>query len=188
MLRSPFVFVPDWLDRPCVSCIGEGWVNPLALPPSYYESLHLAGCMQASFYLIINCLMCACLSAFLALPLILRAVRDRFPQTRRLQKRASFGKRVGLVSSHVVWSWPRPPCCFVFGNVFWVRQDFVGFFFRFFFPWERTRPTTCISGSLASFSPLLVMRQGRGREAAEDVFCLVVKTPLSSGDIQASII
>ena len=55
-----------------------------------------------------------------------------------------------------------------FFSVWW---DFVFFFFRFL-DFERTRPTVRMRPSLASFTSLLVMRQGRWSEATEAVFCL----------------
>ena len=48
----------------------------------------------------------------------------------------------------------------------------VTFFFRFFFFFERTRPAASMRPPLASFTSLLVMRQGRGSEATEAVFFL----------------
>ena len=51
--------------------------------------------------------------------------------------------------------------------------DFCVFFFlRCFFFFERTRPAASMRPPLASFTSLLVMRQGRESEATEAVFCL----------------
>ena len=59
-----------------------------------------------------------------------------------------------------------------------------GFFFRFFFLkfffLERTRPAARMMPSLASFTSLLIMITGQGREseATESVFFLKAKQPL----------
>ena len=58
---------------------------------------------------------------------------------------------------------------------------FVLFFVSTFFFFERTRPTASTRQPLASFTSLLVMRQGRGSEATEAVFCLYAKKPLHTG-------
>ena len=76
-----------------------------------------------------------CLSAVYCLHfshchLISRAVRGRSPQTLRVMKWASLGKRVGLASSSAVSSWPRSPCCCVFG--FALSAAGVRFFRLFF--------------------------------------------------------
>ena len=55
------------------------------------------------------------------------AISSRFPQTRDLWKRASMGKRVGRVSSHVVSRWSTSPGCCGFRGVFWVRRDLFHF-------------------------------------------------------------
>ena len=47
--------------------------------------------------------------------------------------------------------------------------DFSSVIFFFF---QRTRPAASMRPPLASFTSLLVMRQGRGSEATEAVFCL----------------
>ena len=54
--------------------------------------------------------------------------------------------------------------CFGWGGFFRV------FFFRPFFYFERTRPAASMRPPLASFTSLLVMRQGRGSEATDAVF------------------
>ena len=53
------------------------------------------------------------------------------------------------------------------------------FFFRFFF--SSNAHGLLQVGHLASFTSLLVMRQGRGSQATEDVFCLQAKKPLHTG-------
>ena len=51
-------------------------------------------------------------------------------------------------------------------------EDFFGFFFSIFFFFERTQPAASMRPPLASFTSLLVMRQGRESEATEAVFFL----------------
>ena len=68
------------------------------------------------------------------------------------------GYRVGRASSRAVSSWPRWPGGCGFRGVFWVGR----FFYRFFLF-------------------LFLMRQGRGSEATEAVFCLLAKKPLDTG-------
>ena len=51
-------------------------------------------------------------------------------------------------------------------------EDFSVSFSPNFFFFERTRPAASLRPPLASFTSLLVMRQGRGSEATEAVFCL----------------
>ena len=77
--------------------------------------------------------MCACVCNISSFLVISRAVRGRFPQTRKLWKRASVGERVGRVSSHVVSRWSRSPCCCGFRGVFLVGADFFVFFSIFVF-------------------------------------------------------
>ena len=47
-----------------------------------------------------------------------RAVRSRFPRTRRLEKRASWDYRVGHVWSQAAPTWWQSPCCCGFGVKF----------------------------------------------------------------------
>ena len=70
------------------------------------------------------------------------AISSRFPQTRDLWKRASMGKRVGRVSSHVVSRWSTSPGCCGFRGVFWVRRIF-SFFFKRIFVLLRTHTACC---------------------------------------------
>ena len=81
------------------------------------------------------------------------------------------GECVGRVSLHAVWSWTRSPGCCGFRGVFWVGRIFSCFFSCFFL--FRTHTACCkYEATFASFSFLLVMRQGRGCEATEAVLCL----------------
>ena len=58
---------------------------------------------------------------------------------------------------------------------------FCFFVFRFFCSFERTRPAASMRPPLASFTSVLVLRQGRGSEATKAVFCLQAKKPLHTG-------
>ena len=61
----------------------------------------------------------------------------------------------------------------------WCVLGGADFFFRFFF--SSNAHGLLQVGHLASFTSLLVMRQGRGSQATEDVFCLQAKKPLHTG-------
>ena len=63
---------------------------------------------------------------------------------------------------------------------FVVCSGWGGIFSHFFF-FERTRPTGRMRPPLASFTSLLVIRQGRERKATEAVFRLYAKKPLHTG-------
>ena len=57
--------------------------------------------------------------------------------------------------------------------------NFVVFFGSILFFFERTWPTASMRPPLASFTPLLEMRQGRGSEATEAVFFPLGKKNIS---------
>ena len=63
-----------------------------------------------------------------------------------------------------------------FFSVWW---DFVFFFFVFFT--SNAHGLMQVRDNLASFTSLLVMRQGQRSEATETVFCLYPKKPLRTG-------
>ena len=75
--------------------------------------------------------------------------------------------------------WSRSPgCCGFRGVSGWGGFFRVCVFFSAFVFFERTRPNASMRPPLASFTSLLVMRQGRGSESTEAVFCLPTNKPL----------
>ena len=87
---------------------------------------------------------------------------------------------MGRGFSRTVSRWSRLPDCCGFRGVFWVGWIFSCFFFSdFFFFFERTRPTSSTRPPVASFTSLLVVRNGsdrrsvrqRGRACSKRPFC-----------------
>ena len=123
----------------------------ILMPPNYeYRGVYRVPLFKQSVRL------CVCVT-FFVVSLIARAVRDLFPQTRDLWKRASMGYRVAGASSHAVSRWSRSQGCCRFRGVFWVWQDFV-FSPVFFLRTLNAHGLLQVWGFLASFTSLLVMR------------------------------
>ena len=71
----------------------------------------------------------------------------------------------------------------VIAGLLWISWSVLGgagFFLSFFF-FERRRPAASMRPPLASFTALLVMRQGRRIEATEAVFAFRAKKPFHTG-------